>query len=272
MQISITSALATFRSGDRIAGEYVLNDPYKPHFRTLLTPAGHNTVVVSPGDHRHHKGLMYGLRCADINFWEEDPGTGTCGIQEILQTEVIENGIRQQLLWREFDGKLATYRETREITCSLLGTDTFHWHWKTHREALRDHVLIKSQWSMPVPDGRLINYHGLGVRLPWVWRFPGDHVGRVELNGKSIAPMEACGSTAREVGFWGMVDGQWQRTIASVTFRQHHNFTWFVLKNDFAYLSVGPSNADPVTVAVGDIHEEHYEVLVADRPSNFCSQ
>ena len=29
---------------------------------------------------------MFALRCADLNFCEKDPGTGTCGIQEVLFT------------------------------------------------------------------------------------------------------------------------------------------------------------------------------------------
>jgi len=257
-------------NGD-IRGRYVLSDSFKPYFRSLCTPAGHETTLVSPGDHRHHKGLMFGLRCVDLNFWEENPGE-PAGVQRILSTRSLPDGdgIEQELLWVAENGEMETYREVRQIRAEEEG-DAICYQWKTRREALRDHRLIKSEWSLEVPDGRTINYHGLGIRLPWMWRFPVDAFCGVEKNGVPEDPMAACGATDPSVGFWGLVDGKWNRTVASVTVRQppEQAHTWFVLKGDFPYLSVGPSNAEELEVATGHVFEETYWIEVADRPSDF---
>lgn len=266
MDISISQGRVIFREGAAVAGEYVIDDRFKPHFRLLNTPAGHNTVVVSPGDHRHHKGLMYGLRCSDINFWEEDPGTGHCGIQQVVQTELLEGGIRQELLWKELDGGLETYHEERFISCCHRPeAAAFHWTWTSRREALRDHRLIKSEWSCELPDGRKINYHGLGIRLPWMWAFGGNTFTGVEVGGTAAEPVEACGSNGRAITWWGRIDGHWEPPLAAVTMRQDQGFSWFVLKGDFSYVAVGPSNEHEVKVSRGEIPTESYEVIVQDR-------
>ncbi len=182
MNVSITDSCVTFSCGGSVVGEYVIDDPFKPHFRSLKTPKGHETTLVSPGDHR----------------------------------------------------------------------------------------LIKSPWSLEVRDGRKINYHGLGIRLPWMWRFPVDEFCGVEVDGTGCEAMEACGQTAESVGLWGRIDGQWEATTAAVTMSQRPEqaFTWFVLKGDFPYLALGPSNAEERDVAKGEIFEEFYTVRVEDRISD----
>ena len=264
MHCEITPVSVFFRHDGMLAGEYVLRDPFKPHFRILNTPKGHNTVLVSPGDHRHHKGLMYALRCADLNFWEED--LGESGVQEIIGTVGMENGIQQELLWRSIKGGRETYREVRSITGAFNpASHAFEWSWQTRRTALRDHQLIKSEWSMAIPDGRSINYHGLGIRFPWMWRYPGDWAGAVEVDGIPAEPVRVCGSSGAAVGFSGLIDGEWERTYAAVTLKQNQDFTWFVLKGDFPYLAVGPSNAEGFAVKAGEVFEETYEIVVEDR-------
>ncbi|MCB1105063.1 MAG: PmoA family protein [Cephaloticoccus sp.] len=273
MKLELDSACARFVHDGRSVGDYVLDDTYKPHFRSLLTPAGHQTVVVSPGDHRHHKGLMYALRCKDLNFWEETPGW-QCGVQRILSTKALPSatGLIQDILWCGENNDLATYRETRTLQARFApAAAAFIYTWRTQRTALRDHTLIKSPWSFKHPDGRTINYHGLGIRLPWMWRFPFHQYGGVEQDGHPADPVATCGTTAPSVGFWGLIDGQWQRSVAAVTFRQvaPQTFTWFVLKTDFAYLSLGPTNADGLSVTSGQTFDETYAVEVADRTATF---
>ena len=269
MRIERTPVSIIFRQGDRLAGEYRLDDPFKPHFRRLLTPAGHDTVLAAPADHPHHKGLMYALRCADLNFWEEHGERGTIGRQEVIATTLAESGFSQTLLWRAVEGGGETYRETRTITGSRRDdAQAFVWQWQTRREALRDHRLILSEWALAHPDGRRINYHGLGLRLPWMWRFPGSWAGGVELDGRPTAPLEACGARASSVGFWGLIDGAPRGTRAAVTVRQDHGFGWFVMKEDFPYLAVGPTIAAPLEVRAGDRFEENYEIMIEDRPGS----
>jgi hypothetical protein len=267
MDCTLSATEATFHLHQRVVGIYRLDDPCKPHFRSLRTPLGHETVVVSPGDHPHHKGLMYALRCDDLNFWEEQSDDGPIGVQESLAVTAVPGGLRQELLWRAASGGLETYRETRTLTATPRADGAaLVWEWHTRRKALRDHCLSQSPWALQLPDGRRINYHGLGLRPPWMWRFPGAWAGAVEMDGVKVDPLEACGTNGPRMGLWGLIDGQPARTRAAVTIEQSQTFTWFVLKGDFPFLAVGPSNASAVPVARGDNVEEHYRITVEDRP------
>ncbi len=268
MQVSaqISENAAVFAAGDKVAGHYVLDDPYKPYMHPLRTPAGHPVTVAMPGDHRHHKGLMYALKCEDVNFWEEEPGTGHCGMQEIRSTANAEGGIVQEILWREEGGGLQTYNEQRRITCELSeDSKRFEWTWSTRRESLRDHKLVKSPWSLADGSGRKINYHGLGIRLPWMWRFGNDNFNGVEQDGEPVKAEEAHGTTGSQIGWWGLIDGYWSPPKAAVTLRQEHGFGWFVLKGDFAYIAAGPSNLEEIEIRAGDVFEEIYHLTVEDR-------
>ncbi|MGF1448678.1 MAG: DUF6807 family protein [Opitutales bacterium] len=269
MEVQVDGSLVRFRAGKAVAGEYVLDDRFKPYFRTLCTPAGHNVTVVSPGDHRHHKGLMYALCCEDLNFWEEDPGEPHCGVQSIEQTRTDGAALTQQLLWRAEDGGRQTYREQRTIALSQPDAGRFVWEWTSRRESLRAHRLVKSPWSMEAATGRRVNYHGLGIRLPWVWALGNEAFSGVEVDGQAVPTEKAHGSSGPRVGFWGLIDGYWKAPVAAVSFEQTtaQGFTWFVLKNDIPYLALGPSNAEEIDVAEGAVFEEQYRVVVEDRES-----
>jgi len=265
IQIDSEACVFTHRGGE--AGRYVLDDPFKPHIHPLRTPEGHCVTDCMPADHRHHKGLMYALRCHDLNFWEEGSDSGTQKQQSISALEDARGtGVVQELLWQACNGGLETYLETREIVCRYDEEKRgFHWTWHSRRTALREHRLIKSPWSFHLDDGRTINYHGLGIRLPWVWAFSGDTFSGVEIGGQACDWKQACGTSGPEVAWWGLIDGQWNPPTAAVTIRQEQQGAWFVLKTDFAYLSVGPSNAEEVQIPEGRIFDETYHVLVQDR-------
>jgi len=266
MNVEISDHAILFGESGRWAGRYVLDDRFKPHFSMLSTPEGHNVAMVSPADHRHHKGLMYALRCADLNFWEEDPGTGECGVQQVLSTSAVADGFAQDLLWREEGGGMATYREIRTITCRAeSGGRAFEWRWHTQRESLRDHRLVKSPWSAALPDGRTVNYHGLGLRMPWAWAYPNENTSGTEVDSQPVDAAGVIGSTGPAVTMWGLMDGQWSPAKCAVTIRQSGRNTWFLLKQSFAYLSVGPSNAEEINVRTGDCFDETYTITVADR-------
>lgn len=269
MNIIISDQLITFKSGDKTAGIYVLDDPFKPYFKVVNTPKGHNLTCVSPVDHRHHKGLMYALRCKDLNFWEEDPNSNGCGVQEILSTKKIHSGFTQELLWKEINGNLPTYKELRTVTCEDNGSH-FEWTFTTQRTSLRDHLLIMSEWSIELEPGRKVNYHGLGVRLPWAWCWGGpdgdpNFFGSVELDGQPVSQGEALGSTARSAGFSGRIDGYWDPPIAALTITQDQGYGWFALREGFPYLAVGPSILEEVEVAEGETYTETYKIKVEDR-------
>lgn len=267
MTIELTSEKAVFSEDIKIAGVCVLNDPFKPYLDPMLTPNGHSVTQAMPVDHRHHKGLMYALRCADLDFWAERKGTPLCGVQRIVKTSVEKDTLTLDLIWHRDDGEMETYRERRQISCRYRPAERgFAWTWKTHREALRDHHLIKSEWSKKLPDGRTVNYHGLGIRFPWAWAFPKESTRGIEINGKAVTDTEALASDASEITFWGKFDGYWAHPTGAVTMRQNHGFGLFALNSQgFSTLAMGPTTREELHVRKGDIFDETYEVLVQDR-------
>lgn len=265
MKIEIGKTSVAFREGETEAGLLVLDDPFKPYFHPLRTPARHPVTVAMPGDHRHHKGLMYALRCPDLNFWEESPGKEWCGVQEVRSVKAEDGALVMDLLWRSETGGLHTYNEARTIACRHEPERrSFVWTWRSRRRALRPHRLIKSEWVRKLPDGNTMNYHGLGIRLPWMWSFPGDGFNGVLLAGKPTKAEIARGTTGPEVTFWGLIDGYWDHPMAAVTMRQQHGFGWFVVKEAFGYIAAGPSGLHERDVAEGDTFDESYELEVAD--------
>lgn len=271
MNADLQPNAVVFSAGDRVAGRYVLDDPFKPYLHPLRTPAGHLVSDCIPSDHRHHKGLMYALRCADLNFWEEPQGTDQCGVQRTVSVEphpasANAAGIRHRLRWQHESGERATYDEIRELSCRHdSAARAFVWTWRTHRTALRPHRLIKSEWSLGLEDGRKINYHGLGIRFPWSWAFQADNMNGVECDGAPSSWKAACGTAGRTVGCWGKIDGHWLPPTAAVTIAQEQAFTWFSIRGDFSYLSVGPTNLDELDVRAGDVFAETYRIVVQDR-------
>lgn len=257
-----------FADGDASAGEYVLDDPFKPYVHPLRTPRGNVLTRVSPFDHRHHKGLMYALLCPDLNFWEEAPGEAHCGVQHIRSTTINNDGasITQRLHWANESGDLPAYDELRTISLARRGEEAFVWTWRSQRTALRDHHVMKSQWSMQAEDGRLINYHGLGIRLPRSFAHPNERCRGAVVDGEACTPPSAAhGTKAGSVKFWGAFDGKWTPEKGGVTFEQPYGFTNFVVDHPFPYLAVGPSNEQPYDVSEGATFDETYTVIVEDR-------
>src|SRR4051812_18537824 len=110
-----------FRDDDgRPCGTYHHDDPYKSFFRGLFTPRGHDVVASPPPEHRHHKGLQYGLCTKDVNFWEEeaDPPRlpALVGRQQTKSLELFrrgdEVGFSQELVWWDEVMK-ESFQETR---------------------------------------------------------------------------------------------------------------------------------------------------------------
>jgi hypothetical protein len=73
------------------------------------------------------------------------------------------------------------------------------------------------------------------------------------------------GSSDLEITMWGLMNGQWSPAKCAVTIRQSGRWTWFVLRQPFTYLAVGPSNAQELNVRRGDVFDETYTIPVADR-------
>lgn len=263
LEAPATMGRAIFADGPRKAGEWVLDDPFKPHGHPLFTPEGHCVTRAMPSDHRHHKGLMFALKCADVNFWEE--GGPDAGVQRILDARIEDGTLLLEILWeRSADGQ-STYREQRRIGARFdAPAGAFIWTIHSRREALRDHRLVLSEWSQVKPDGRMVNYHGLGIRLPRAWAYPSDHLNGIRSGNVDSTAMDVSGTTVREVTFWGAFDGFWQPPMGSVTMRQSTGFGWYVYKDAFAYMATGPSVLNEMDVEAGKLFDERYEVEVRD--------
>jgi len=264
MTLKQTDQHILFSEGGMEAGLLILNDRFKPYLHPVRTPEGHVVSDAMPCDHRHHKGLMYALRCADVNFWEEGDSPDV-GVQKVCDIRVGGDSVELDLLWLGCAGGMETYRETRTISCRHEpNRRAFVWTWTSRRRALRNHRLIKSEWSAKLPDGRVINYHGLGIRLPRSWAFDSPPQAGALLCGQPVPGDEAMGSTQPEVGLYGRIDGFWEAPSASVTIRQTHGFAAFALRGGFAYLSVGLSNLSELDIPADAETTEHYEIEVAD--------
>jgi hypothetical protein len=252
-------------------GRYVLNDSHKPYLHPLHTPLGRSVSAAITHDHKHHKGLMYALRSRDLNFWEERstlPGERVGRQRQTAltmgQVEGAEVSFVQQLLWAADDGDAEAFTEARFIACRAL-PDRFVWTWRTRLTALRDLELIKSQWSAATPDGRTINYHGLGLRFPR--SFGGMQTSStIAVDGESATFPDAMGTVPKAVTLTGAYDGMWPPARAGVTMRQFQRGTVFALRDPFAYLSMGPTNAEPMQIGRGEVIAETYEIEVFDAP------
>jgi hypothetical protein len=253
----------------RPVGRYVADDHYKPHLHPLFAPSGRVVSSSITHDHRHHKGLMYALRLPELNFWEE---VETLPGEQVGRQRPLDLAIQaasgkavnftQDLSWEAIDGTDQVFIEHRTISCTATPT-SFVWTWQTRLQAQRDLELIMSQWSAVRSDGMRVNYHGLGLRFPR--SFGGmKSSSHVALDGRATEYAEAMGATAEAITIIGAYDGTWPPQESGVRMRQFQPGTPFVIRDPFAYLSMGPSNAAPRTVAEGDIIDETYEVEIFD--------
>jgi hypothetical protein len=250
-------------------GRYAAADSHKPHLHPLYAPSGRVISASITHDHKHHKGLMYALRLPELNFWEEYetlPGervgrqrpTALTISSAVGKTVAFE----QELVWEAEASADHVFTEHRSISCRATA-DRFVWSWHTKLVAQRDLELIMSQWSAVKEDGRRINYHGLGLRFPR--SFGGMRTSsRVEVDDHPTEYADAMGAEASTVTVMGAFDGVWPPPQSGVRMRQFQPGTPFVVRDPFAYLSMGPSNAEPKEMAAGDVIDETYEIEIFD--------
>jgi len=254
-----------------LAGRYVFEDEFKPYLHPLLTPRGVPVSAFMPHDHKHHRALMYALRTEDVNFWEEYstlPGEQVGRqVHRGLSDVVVEGetvGFSQALDWSPVGSDALIFREARQISCRR-GDDPsgFTWTWRTRLTAETDLTLRMSQWSAVRPDGRRVNYHGLGLRLPREFGGAQAELG-VRADDAEVEIADALGSTPQRLEFRAAADGFWPVRHAGLRFTQGQRNALFIMKDPFAYISFGPSNHAPLDLSRGDRIEETYRLDVFD--------
>jgi hypothetical protein len=225
---------------------------YKSYFNGLYTPKGCNIAAPQPPDHPHHKGLQYGLCAKDVNFWEEDKAREPkdrqlrIGTQFTKVVEWFDTGFSQDIIWQEDD--CVTFLETRNV--SVKPTTSGHvWTWQTTLTAQRDVDLIVSVWDINP------GYYGLGLRL----------APELFLNQSKVTRIPASGGGVQRVTVQG--------TKAVLTFEQDTTSQQDVLYihgcehgggEEFAFVSIGPTNGGGLTVKKGSELKRSYRITVAD--------
>lgn len=272
MQLEVgQDSIEIMGEGRNVAGRYVYADPFKPYLHPLLTPSGVSMSAFMPHDHKHHRALMYALRTPELNFWEEWATTPEEQVGRQVHrglTDVVESGdvvgFTQALTWCAVDDESPIFLETRRLTCTLQGDGRgFTWTWCTQLDPQIDLTLRMSQWSAPRKDGTLVNYHGLGLRLPR--EFSGDTAKvRIAIDGQHASVAEAHGQAPQSISFEGAVDGYWPVRFGGVRFSQSQSNALFIMKEPFAYIALGPSNLAPRTLIRGEIIQEDYAIDVFD--------
>lgn len=264
MKLNALSERIDFLDGEVLAGSYHPADPFKPHLHPLNTPGGRTMSCLMPHDHPHHKALMYALMTDTTNWWEEVDPDRTVGRQisrsvSVINTEGTEVGFYQILDWISGDDR--AFEEHRQIKCRR-DTDAYVWTWRVQLKSLRPQRLEMSQWSMQRPDGKRVNYHGLGLRFPRDFGGTGGNTLRV--NGDTMHQVaDALGAAPRSLEWVGTFD-PWPGTKAALSIQQAGNDTLFVLERPFAYLALGPSNISAVPLRQGDVIENTYTIRVRD--------
>jgi hypothetical protein len=235
-----------------------------------MTPDGHLVSLLSPHDHKHHKGLMYALMASDVSFWEEQvaaPGQVVGrqrhdGLEEVIDTgESV--GFDEALQWLALDDTLPTFIERRSIRCAVLPERrAYVWTWSTELTAQRDVELTMSQWSKENSKGVLVNYHGLGLRFRRDFGCTGGN--RLVLDGLESSFEDGLGKIPREAVFEGSLDSIWPLRRAGVSFGQSQQNALFVMDKPFAFLSLGPTNLAGMMLREGQRLSERYVVTVFD--------
>ena len=281
MELTFTESVAAIANDLKTAGSYHFTDPFKPYIHPLCTPAGFNLTIAGPHDHLHHKALMYALRTRDLNFWEETatlPGERVGRQRHLEFREITATGDRvgftQHLSWEAEDGTDDAFSEIRRITCRAVPEAlAYEWTWTSELRALRPLELIQSQWSHTMPDHRRVNYHGLGIRLRRDFG-GGTRNNVLVLDGERYTGdfADRMGETPRTVEFIGSLDETRPVRRAGVRFKQAGTYDLFVMSDNFAFMTLGPTNRKPLTLERGEAIRESFVVTVFDVAPNPTSQ
>ena len=207
-----------------------------------------------PPPHSHHKGLQYGLCAQAVDFWEEreqDANGRRVGRQVTQSIQPSDNGFSQEIVWR--DGTAEVFTETRKVSVELKPPG-FEWRWQTTLIAKRDVTLDLSAWLI---DGQF-GYVGLGLRLE-------PAMFHKKSNVKVVPKQDVrLGITPERIIVQGT---RAALTIAQDAAQKDALYITGCAPGDpgeFAFVSLGPTNARGFPVNNGDSLNRTYYITVAD--------
>jgi hypothetical protein len=263
----LTGHSIDFLCGERLAGSYCYTDPFKCYLHPLNTPAGYTVSLRSPEDHQHHKGLFFGLRTRCVNFWEEYSTRPDETVGQQLHTNFTSTGFAgnrvgfaENLAWKAEDGSLI-FLEQRTISCAM-DAGQFRWTWLSDLQAQQDLTLTTSQWSKPDRGGRMVNYHGLGLRFSRDFVCGGNK--ELRLDGRLISFLDALGEQPDEVQFVVSMDGTTPPKRAGVILSAQPKTGLFIMDEPFAFLSLGPTVLSGYDLKAGQHIRNEYLIKVFD--------
>jgi hypothetical protein len=267
MRLLVRRESIDFLCGGRLAGSYCYTDTFKGYIHPLNSPRGYTVTDKSPKDHIHHKGFMYGLRTNHINFWEEyatmqDELVGRQRHTEFVSMELDGSsvGFVESISW-ETERGAPVFLEQRSVHCELE-EGQFVWKWASELQAQEETKLITSQWSKPDKNGRLVNYHGLGLRFRQ--EFATTNKKTLRLDGKPTSFADALGQMPEEMRFLANPDGTDSGEGVGVTLSATPRTGFFAMDDPFVYLSLGPTILGGFQVRPGDRICNAYRVTIFD--------
>jgi|YNPBryunderm2012_1023409.scaffolds.fasta_scaffold01178_2 hypothetical protein len=224
--------LVVLSNGSPVLVYQVRPNPKKPYVAELFSPAGVNLLRDSPVDHKHHHGLMFAVAVDGVNFWAEDPASGTQTPTGPVKQERISAGgaawevLRQNLRWLNPQGAVML-EEQRSLAVTRTGQPTA--------------TLLCWQSLLRVPEGKSSvqftgsPYFGLGMRFVGSMDTGGrffNAQGRTGVEGTNNACASWCAYTAKAEGK--------PLTVAVFDWPKNprHPASWFTMDRGFAYMSV----------------------------------
>jgi hypothetical protein len=242
----------------------------KPFIHPLLTPAGHEVTMLSPGDHVHHRGLMFALGSVafageegHVVFWGEAgdpahlghiiprPGSASSGSGT---GEGREATLTFQNDWRRLSDRALMLTENRRITLHDLGDPRCHLLTWMSELVAADRDLILG----PTP-GREVSYYGLGLRVPHDM-----DEGRIfDANGK-IGEQAVNGDDARWCAYVGPNEPVRGFAMFDHPRNPRHPTGWFVMSAGFGYMTASIVCHEPYGLPAGEMLRLRYGVCAFD--------
>jgi len=240
----------------------------KPWVDPLMTPAGHNTVLTSPPDHVHHRGLMFAWGNIGIEgepadyhliFWGEEGDPHTLGrivpdAAREPEVTVTDDAVRIVTcnLWLRNSDDLLVLRERRELCIHKPTTGrAYLLTWRTEQTPEMNITIG------PTP-GLDVSYYGLGYRSSPDM----DHGLFVNSNGRR--EVAGCyGDRADWLAYQGLAEPV--RGVAMFDHPDNPRYPtgWFLM-NDFGYITASLPAFEPYPLPKGRTLTLTYGVLVFD--------